>query len=108
MTAIRRKWQNKKGRQDEEDIDRLNFEQYLDYRIVKGRTDLVWGLIKDICTVCSFADSSEYTTSDTYGDIKYRNKQSFLELMKVYGLSYDGMTKIVNKTSKKNSKVLNP
>lgn len=91
---------NKKGRQDIEDISRLNFEQYLDYCIVKGRNDLVWGLIRDICTVCSYKDSNDYTLKETYGDKVYNNKQSFSELCKLYGLSYDGMTKLSKKSKR--------
>ena len=54
---------NKRGKFDEEDIDRLSFEQYLLYKMAEGRTDLVYGLIKTICTACSAQDNSEYTTT---------------------------------------------
>ena len=53
---------NRKGKHEGEDLSKLNFEQYLDYCIVKGRNDLVWGLIKDICHTCSVQDNSWYTT----------------------------------------------
>jgi len=55
---------NKRGKQDPDDISRLSFEQYLDYKVVEGRSDLVWGLIKDICYVCSVQDNDWYTVSD--------------------------------------------
>lgn len=85
---------NKRGKQDPEDIFHLNFEQYLDYQIVKGKSDLVWGLIKDICTVCSYSDNNLYVLDDEYGDKEYNNVQSDEELFKIYGLSKDGMTKL--------------
>lgn len=85
---------NKRGKQLDEDIYHLSFEQYLDYQIVKGKTDLVWGLIKDICVVCSYRDSDDYVLEDTYGDITYKNVQTDAELFKVYGLTADGMNKL--------------
>ena len=54
---------NKRGKFDEEDIDRLSFEQYLLYKMAEGRTDLVYGLIKTICTACSYQNSGDYTTT---------------------------------------------
>ena len=60
---------NKRGRFD--DVDKnytMSFEQYIMYKLVDGRKDLVWGLIKDICYVCSLPsdDRSAYTISDEY------------------------------------------
>ena len=54
---------NKRGKFDEEDIDRLSFEQYLLYKMVEGKNDLVYGLIKSICSACSYQDNNDYTTS---------------------------------------------
>ena len=54
---------NKRGKFDEEDIDRLSFEQYLLYKMAEGRSDLVYGLIKTICNACSMQDNNEYTTT---------------------------------------------
>lgn len=53
---------NKRGKFDESDVDRLTFEQYLLYRMVKGKNDLVYGLIKNICYACSYQDKLYYTT----------------------------------------------
>ena len=64
---------NKKGKQDKEDLDRLSFEQYLDYKLVEGRSDLVWSLIKDICYTCSVSDNSWYTVTEKIGDKVYKN-----------------------------------
>lgn len=52
---------NKRGKFDPEDVSRLNFEQYLLYKMVQGKEDLVYGIIKNLCTACSFDDSTEYT-----------------------------------------------
>jgi len=85
---------NKRGRQDGEDITRLSFEQYLDYCIVKGRKDLVWGLINDICLTCSYEHDEDYMTANMYGDTYYDNKIDMAKICKIYGLSKDGMQKI--------------
>lgn len=63
---------NRRGKFDGEDITRLGFEQYLLYKMVEGRSDLVWNLIKDICYVCSSQDNSWYTISEVY-----ENKDKF-------------------------------
>lgn len=68
---------NKRGRQDPEDAMRLSFEQYLDYKLVDGRTELVWGIIKDICYICSIQDNNYYTTTETIGDTVYKNTQDY-------------------------------
>lgn len=54
---------NKRGKFDEEDIDRLSFEQYLLYKMVEGKSDLVYGLIKSICYACSYQNDEDYTTT---------------------------------------------
>ena len=54
---------NKRGKFDEDEIDRLSFEQYLLYKMVQDKSDLVYGLIKNICQACSFDESKgSYTT----------------------------------------------
>ena len=54
---------NKRGKFDEEDINHLSFEQYLLYKMVEGRSDLVYGLIKSICNACSYQNNNDYTTT---------------------------------------------
>ena len=54
---------NKRGKFAEEEIDRLSFEQYLLYKMVEGRNDLVYGLIKSICSACSNQYNADYTTT---------------------------------------------
>jgi hypothetical protein len=54
---------NKRGKYDGDDVDRLSFEQYLLYKMVEGKNDLIWGLIKNICYACSFLNSNDYTTT---------------------------------------------
>lgn len=73
---------NKRGRFD--DVDKnytMSFEQYLMFKLAEGRKDLVWGLIKDICYVCSLQnkDRTDYTIEsheyvDENGNVKvYKN-----------------------------------
>ena len=64
---------NKRGRQDGEDTSRLSFEEYLAFKIVEGRSELVWKIIKDICYVCSVQDNSFYTLYEDYNGVEYNN-----------------------------------
>lgn len=66
---------NKRGKFDESEIDRLSFEQYLLYKMVEGRGDLVYGLIKSICYACSYQNGADYTT-DTDAIISEWNRDS--------------------------------
>jgi hypothetical protein len=54
---------NKRGKFESEDTSRLSFEQYLLYKMVQGKSDLVYGLIKNICQACGNPDNKSYTTS---------------------------------------------
>lgn len=86
---------NKKGRIDDEDVSRLGFEEYINYRIALNRPDMVYSLIKDICSVCCLQGSNCYTLTYKYGDKVYKNKQTFWDICKLYNLSTeDGMTKL--------------
>ena len=70
---------NKRGKLDPADAYRVGFEQYILYKLVEGRSDLVWRLVKDICYTCSELDGF-YTISAEYKDDKsgktylYNNK----------------------------------
>lgn len=58
---------NKKGKLPEgEDPSKLGYEAYLLYKLVEGKGDIVWKIIKEICFTCSSQDNSWYTTSFTY------------------------------------------
>lgn len=75
---------NKRGRFD--DVDKnytMSFEQYLMYKLVEGRKDLVWGLIKDICYTCSMSneDRTDYTID---GEYYTREEKGPIEGTKVY------------------------
>lgn len=75
---------NKRGRFD--DVDKnytMSFEQYLMFKLVDGRKDLVWGLIKDICYVCSLQNEgrTEYTIDSEYYT---REKEGEVEAVKEY------------------------
>jgi hypothetical protein len=71
---------NRRGKLDPEDLYRVGFEQYILYKLVEGRSDLVWKLVKEICYTCSESDDSWYTISSEYTDEKsgtvrvYNNK----------------------------------
>lgn len=68
---------NKNGRVRPEDAGRLSFEQYVDYRLVEGRNDMVWGLISHICDVCSYPKTSDYVTGYRHGSKFYDNFDNF-------------------------------
>ena len=71
---------NKRGRLDADEIYRVGFEQYILYKLVEGRSDLVWKLVKEICYACSDSDDSSYTIVEEYKDtdsgktLVYNNK----------------------------------
>ena len=73
---------NKRGRLDSDEIYRVGFEQYILYKLVEGRSDLVWKLVKEICYTCSDSDDSAYTISEEYRDevsgktLVYNNKSA--------------------------------
>ena len=55
---------NKKGKLSEgDDPSRLSYESYLLYKMVEGKEDIVYKIIKEICYTCSSQDNSWYTTS---------------------------------------------
>jgi hypothetical protein len=54
---------NKRGKFEGEDISRLSFEQYLLYKMVQNKSDLVYGLIMDICQACSYSNNKDYTVA---------------------------------------------
>ena len=54
---------NKRGKFDGDDVTRLSFEQYLLYKMVQGKSDLVYGLIMDICQDCSFPENKSYSVT---------------------------------------------
>lgn len=70
---------NKRGKLDPADIYRVGFEQYILYKIVEGRNDLVWRLVKDICYTCSELDNFYTITTEFKDDLSgktylYNNK----------------------------------
>jgi hypothetical protein len=58
---------NRRGKLDADDIYRVGFEQYILYKLVEGRSDLVWKLVKEICYTCSESDDSWYSVTSEYG-----------------------------------------
>lgn len=88
---------NKKGKIEYEDLSRLGFEEYLNYRICVNRSDLVYTIIKDICSVCCLQGNNCYTLTSTYDDTVYKNYLSHNDICKIYKLSWDGMTRYRSK-----------
>lgn len=88
---------NKKGRINSNDLVGLGFEEYLNYRISLNRNDLVYTIIKDICSVCCLQGDNCYTLVSDYGNKVYKNKQSHKDICKLYNLSPDGMTRYRSK-----------
>lgn len=56
---------NKRGKVEDDEVGRLSFEQYLLYKMVQGKSDLVYRLIKNICQACSNPDNKSYATSES-------------------------------------------
>ena len=56
---------NKRGKVEDDEVDRLSFEQYLLYKMVQGKSDLVYRLINNICQACSNPDNKSYATSES-------------------------------------------
>lgn len=70
---------NKRGRFEGDDTSHLSFEQYLLFQLSKGRKDLVYWIIREICNACTYHGTNSYTTKDEYtlpnGDVvTYKNK----------------------------------
>lgn len=53
---------NKRGKFENDDPTRLSFEQYLLYKMVQGKSDLIYGIIMHICTACGYPEGNEYIT----------------------------------------------
>ncbi len=80
---------NKRGKVAEEDVPKLGAESYLMYKMVEGKSDIVYKIIKEICFTCSSTDNSWYTTVQHYADdkgkiTKYDNTELPRELRKEY------------------------
>lgn len=79
---------NKRGKLPEgEDPSKLGFEAYLLYKLVEGKSDIVYKIIKDICFTCSSQDNSWYTTTTSFKKpdgsiVKYDNSEIMKETRK--------------------------
>lgn len=69
---------NKRGKLDTSDIYRVGFEQYIMYKVVEGRTDLVWKIVKEICYTCSESGDGYYTTTNEYRNVDGNNIETFV------------------------------
>lgn len=58
---------NKRGKFEDDDITKLNFESSLLNHMVNDKTDLVSVIIKEICDTCTVNTKKWYTTNETYG-----------------------------------------
>ena len=74
---------NKRGKFDKDELDRLSFEQYLLYKMVQDKSDLVYGLIKNICQACSFDESKDSYTTNPNAIMDGWNKTSAKNLWRV-------------------------
>lgn len=74
---------NKRGKCNPEEASRLSFEQYLIYKMVEDKNDLVYGLINNICQACSYQDTSEYTTDvdDILNDLNNTKRCELLRIV---------------------------
>ena len=59
---------NKRGKLNPDEIYRVGFEQYILHKLVEGRSDLVWKLVKEICYTCSENTDSWYTLTEEFTD----------------------------------------
>lgn len=75
---------NKRGKFETMDVGRLSFEQYLLYKMFQGKSDLIYGLIKNICQACSVQDNKSYTTrvDDIIDGWNTRNYYNLLRINK--------------------------
>ena len=79
---------NKKGKLTEgEDPSKLGYESYLLYKMVEGKEDIVYKIIKDICFTCSSQDDSWYTTTSSFKKpdgtiVTYDNSENYRAIMK--------------------------
>jgi hypothetical protein len=74
---------NKRGKCNPEEASRLSFEQYLIYKMVEGKNDLVYGLCNTISQACSYSDNSEYTTDvdDILTDLNTTKHRELLRIL---------------------------
>lgn len=79
---------NKKGNlTDGADSSKLSFDSYVLYKMVEGKGDIVYRIIKEICFTCSSQDNSWYTTTMSFKNkagkiVKYDNQENVKELAK--------------------------
>lgn len=90
---------NKRGKISEEDAAKISgFEEYLNYKICANRNDLVPYIVKNICSVCCLQGDNIYTLTSDYDKKVYKNRQSFKDVCKLYGLStIDATTRFISK-----------
>ena len=77
---------NKKGKcDDKEELSRLSFDRYVQYKMVEGKPDNVWNIIKAICDTCSNEDSWYTTKFAGYDNMELVNEvKSEMERLKKY------------------------
>ena len=97
---------NTRGKFEGEDLTRLSFESYTLNRLVYDRQDLIKKIVKELCSVCSYTDNSNYTLVSkfekpngeivsypfNFNDPKYLNNKYAKEVAKakkyLYGNNY--------------------
>ena len=74
---------NKRGKiASDEDPSKLGADAYILYKLVEGKGDIVYKIIKDICFTCSSEDNSWYTTGFEFLNDGKKTKYDNLELQR--------------------------
>lgn len=81
---------NKKGRcDDKEELSRLSYDRYIQHKMVEGKPDNVWNIIKTICDTCSNEDSWYTTTVDNHDNMAMvKEFKAEIERLKKYEQDY--------------------
>lgn len=62
---------NRNSRVTKEEMQTLNGESWVIYKLAENRSDLIYPIISDICEACCVKDDSYYTDADPYGEEEY-------------------------------------
>ena len=77
---------NKRSKMNPDDINGLKFDTYLLYKMSEDKQDIVFKVIREICTVCGYPDEW-YTTTYSFTDangktVTYDNQKYLPEIVK--------------------------
>lgn len=63
---------NKHGKVSADEVMTLNGEAWVLYKMVEGRGELVYRIVKEICAECCVEDDSYYTDADPFESLVYK------------------------------------